>query len=461
MADDLPALGAGGGNPSEAGEDAVDRQAREGDARLIRGVRWRLVLFSGGTTLLILLVLGALLYQRVSSSLETTGISQLDDRASSLKQFLGDSDNPGNGPPTGLIFGGGSSGTFAVLVTQDGQRIGDLDDGVPAGLPNQASVAAAWISGRDVRNTVLADVPVRILSVTASSRVGPIVIQVIQDRTDEQKTLDVISDVLIFGGLLAIVVAGGFGALYARRALAPIRTSLATQRLALRRQREFAADASHELRTPLTVIRSSVEYLGRHRDEPVAVVGEALEDITAEVGQLSTLVEDLLLLARSDSGAIELDRLPLDLGDIAGEAASSLAQPAADRHVRIVVDPEPAGVVGDPVRLRQLVAILVDNAIRHSPAGGEVRVAVRTEGRSADLSVEDDGPGLRPEDLPRVFDRFWRAPGAPEGGTGLGLAIAQWIVERHGGRIAVTNRPAGGACFDVHLPIGANPAAHA
>jgi len=455
VAEPLPPVAPG------SGVDRVEEQAREGDARLVRGVRWRLVLFSGGTTLLILLALGALLYVRVASSLQTAGVAQLDARADSLKQFLGGSDDPSNGTPTGLIFGGGSSGTFAILVTAGGQRIGDIDDGVPAGLPNEDSVAAAWQSGRDVRDSTLADVPVRILSETASSRIGPIVIQVIQDRTDEQKTLDVISDVLIFGGLLAVAVAGGFGALYARRALAPIRTSLANQRLALRRQREFAADASHELRTPLTVIRSSVEYLGRHKSEPVASVGEALEDITAEVDQLSTLVEDLLLLARSDSGAIELDQLPLDLGDVAGEAASTLAQPAADRHVRIVVDPEPAAVTGDPVRLRQLVAILVDNAIRHSPAGGEVRVAVRADGRSTDLSVEDEGPGIRPEDLPRVFDRFWRAPGAPAGGTGLGLAIAQWIVERHGGQIVVSNRTGGGARFDVRLPLRPAPAARA
>jgi len=443
------------------GEDRVDRSARQSDARLVRGVRWRLVLFSGGTTLLILLALGGLLYVRVASSLEATGITELDARAASLRQFLGGSDNPGNGPPTGLVFGGGSSGTFAVMVAADGSRIGDLDDGVPTGLPNQASVAVAWQTGRDVRDGMLANVPVRILSVTAPSRLGSVVIQVVQDRTAEQKTLDVIVDVLIFGGLLAVVVAGGFGALYARRALAPIRTSLANQRLALRRQREFAADASHELRTPLTVIRSSIEYLARHGSEPVATVGDALEDITAEVNQLATLVDDLLLLARSDSGAIELDRLPLDLGDVAGTAASTLAQPAADKSVRIVVDPEPAPVIGDPVRLRQLVAILVDNAIRHSPSGGEVRVAVRGDGRTAGLSVEDQGPGVRPEDLPRVFDRFWRAPGAPTGGTGLGLAIAQWIVERHGGRIDVANRPEGGARFDVQLPTAPNPKAHA
>ena len=182
-------------------------------------------------------------------------------------------------------------------------------------------------------------------------------------------------------------------------------------------------------------------------------MGDALDDISAEVSQLSTMVDDLLLLARSDSGAVELERLPVDLGDIAADAASSLSQPAADRHVHVVVEPGPASIVGDPVRLRQLVLILVDNAIRHSPVDGEVTVAVRADNRNAILTVADQGPGIRPEDLPRVFDRFWRAPGAPSGGTGLGLAIAQWIVERHGGRIEVANGNGGGARFEAHLPI--------
>jgi signal transduction histidine kinase len=120
--------------------------------------------------------------------------------------------------------------------------------------------------------------------------------------------------------------------------------------------------------------------------------------------------------------------------------------------VTLVVDPEPAPVVGDPTRLRQLVTLLLDNAIRHSPSGGEVRVAVRSAGEVVRLSVEDQGRGIRPEDLPRVFDRFWRAPDAPSGGTGLGLSIARWIVERHGGRIEASNRPEAGARFEVELP---------
>src|SRR6185503_11713935 len=118
-------------------------------------------------------------------------------------------------------------------------------------------------------------------------------------------------------------------------------------------------------------------------------------------------------------------------------------------------------VDGDQARLRQLTVILVDNAIRHTPRGGSVRVTVRSDGREAVLEVDDDGPGIRPEDMPHVFERFWRAPGAAAGGTGLGLAIAKSIVDLHDGRITVTNRPSGGARFIVRLPAAARPAAPA
>ena len=267
-----------------------------------------------------------------------------------------------------------------------------------------------------------------------------------QDRTAEQQTLEIMLVVLLIGGIAVVVVAFGFGTVYARRALVPIRQSLANQRAALRRQRDFAADASHELRTPLTVIRSSVEHLERHRDEPVAQVGSALEDIDDEVRHMTSIVEDLLLLARSDSGAIELERVPVDLGDVVADGASALAKPAADRGVRVEVDPEPAIVDRRP---GPAAPARDDPRRQRHPAQPDRRPRrgrrVRTDPSGATLTVEDEGPGIRPEDLPHVFERFYRAPGAPGGGTGLGLAIAAWIVERHGGRIAVANRPTGGA----------------
>ena len=425
------------------------------DGRLVRAVRRNLVLWSGGTTLLILVALAIALYAAVAGSLASSGIAQLDAR---MSQIRGESPDPADESRYGFIFGGGGSGTYALIVDPEGNVVtGPHTPHPPPGLPFQDGVAAAAASGRDIRTVSLDGTPVRILTHTVDVDQRTFTVQVVQDRTAEQRTLEVMLGVLIFGGLVVVLVAFGFGAIYARRALVPIRESLTNQRAALRRQREFAADASHELRTPLTVIRSSVDHLLRHKSEPVQVVGSALEDIDEEVGHMTSIVEDLLLLARSDSGAVELERIPIDLGDVAADGASALSKPASDRGVRVEVDPEPAVIAGDPARLRQLVMILVDNAIRHSPADGRVGVQVRADGDGAALVVEDDGPGIRPEDLPHLFERFYRAQGAPGGGTGLGLAIASWIVNRHGGRIEVANRIEGGARFVVHLPA-AGPA---
>ena len=449
--------------------DAAESGASEADARLVRGVRWRLVAWSGGSTLLVLVVLGIALYLSVASSLQSTAVANLDQRATNIVNFNNGQRHGGDDDPTDFIFG---DSTFAIVIRQDGSAVGPRGFQIPAGLPDAAAATTATTTGRDLRlstisihgpggRTVL--VPVRQLTVPAQSAAEHYFVQVVQDRTAEVRTLESLVVVLVLGGLVVVLVAVGFGALYASRALVPIRDSLASQRTSLRRQREFAADASHELRTPLTVIRSSVEYLRRHGDEPVATVGDALVDIDAEVQHLTTLVDDLLLLARSDSGAVTLDRVPLHLDDVAADAAASLAQPAAAAGVRLEVDPEPTTAIGDPARLRQLVTILVDNAIRHSPRDATVRVVIRpaAAGGGATLAVEDAGPGVAPEDRQRVFDRFWRAPGAPAGGTGLGLAIAKWIAEHHDGSISVDQSDAGGARFEVSLPAATSPAREA
>jgi signal transduction histidine kinase len=435
---------------------APELAAETADGALIRRVRRNLVLWSGGTTLLILVALAIALYVAAATSLANAGIAQLDAR---MAQIQGVQPDPDDSNRYGYIFGGGGSGTFAMILDPSGTPVfGPSGPGgrIPPGLPYDDGVtaAAAATEGRDIRTTSLQNTPVRILTQTVDvPGRGVYTVQVLQDRTTEQQTLEVIAIVLVVGGILVLIVSFGFGTLYARRALVPIRESLTNQRAALRRQREFAADASHELRTPIAVIKSSVEELRRKPEHRIGEAAATLNDMEAEADHLTGLVEDLLLLARADSGVLQLRRVPVDLTDAAGEALRSLAHRAEERSVELELDASPAPVSGDPDRLRQLIGIVVDNAIRHSPSGGRVRVGVHADGRQAAVSVEDEGRGIRPDDLPRVFDRFWRAADAPHEGTGLGLAIARSIAEQHEGTIRATNRPARGTRFEIRLPL--------
>lgn len=421
------------------------------DAALLRRTRRRLIAWSGGLTLLILLALGALVYGAVANELATRNTAILQTRAQDVARIISRPGPLPDRPPFGFAFGGEQSGTLTLAVQPDGSVLGRLDQ--VAGLPIEPSVDAARVEGDDTRTAMLADTPIRVYSLAVPRDSGAWVVQVIGERMSEQRLLAALLWVLVVGGLAAFGLAIGAGWIYAGRALVPIRAAMDRRDGALQRQREFAANASHELRTPLTVIRASVTDLRRNPDEPVASVGTAIDDIDAETTHLAALVDDLLLLARTDAGTMELEQAPVDLADVAVEAAGPLTSMAAERGVAVVVDPLPAVVDGDQLRLRQLVAILVDNAVAHTPAGGSVTVRVRAEGAAALLAVEDTGPGIRTDDLPRVFERFWRADDAPMGGTGLGLAIAAWIVERHGGRIEATNRAEGGARFEARIPL--------
>jgi signal transduction histidine kinase len=430
------------------------------DAALVRRVRWRLLAWSGGSTLAVLLVLGSVLYAAVAGSLAKAATDQLSFRAKSVVDAAVNTvvaPYPGAPPPDfqgvtkvdgqpGLVIGGPASGTLAILTQAAGAGIDPRL--APDELVDKSALIAASQTGEQiVSEATIAGVPWRVLTLPIATPNGTMLVQVLGDRTDEQRTLAVLLIVLIAGGLVALAASVGVGWLYAERALVPIRD-------AMRRQREFAADASHELRTPLAIVRGSVEHLRRNRDQPVAEVGAALDDIDVGTQRLTALVEDLLVLARTDSGAIELDLAPTDLGELALDAAGGLAAVAREAGIDVRIDAEPVPLDGDVDRLRQLVVILLDNAIRHSSTAGghSVEVSVKAVEGSAVLTVDDDGRGLRPEDVARAFDRFWRAPDAPPGGTGLGLAIARWIVERHGGTITAANRPSGGARFEVRLP---------
>lgn len=444
------------------------------DAALVRRVRWRLLAWSGGTTLVALVALGSLLYVAVAWSLASAGEQQLRTRAQEIAAGLATSTiqggelnfgptsgpadvTPGASPFTvsvdrasvpGLVLGGPTSGTLAFVVDASEGSLSWAEPDALAAL--QESSALAFENARKgIETVVLADLrgtPVRLLSMPLTRGQDQLVIQVLGDRTAELKALTVLLAVLAAGGALVLAASLAVGWVYAERALVPIRD-------ALRHQREFAADASHEFRTPLAVVRGSVEDLRRNAHQPVVEVGHALDDIELEVDRLTAMVDDLLLLARTDSGLIEIATEPTDLAEIALDAAEGLVTLASKRQVQIRVDAEPVPMTADPARLRQLVTILIDNAVRQAPAVSTVDVAVAAVDGRGRLRVEDRGAGFRDEDLARVFDRFWRASDAPPDGTGLGLSIAAWIAERHSGSIAATNRPGGGARLEVVLPL--------
>jgi signal transduction histidine kinase len=440
---------------SDGSEAAPARVGSDEDARLLRRTRLRLMTWSGGITLAVLLVLGIAIYTAVSNAFTGDSVSRLHGYADFYAQLMS---GPQAGPSQNLEpeFGTRYAGLFIICLDSEG-RIVFQTGYLPPGFPVQSGLDAAAGGGTDIREvTTGRGVPLRAYSETVAGSNGETyTIQTAADRTEEVNLLGILMVVLVLGGAAALLASLAAGYLYAGRALVPIRDSIGRRQAALQRQREFAANASHELRTPLTVIRASVEDLRRNRRSRVEDVGEALGDIDTEVRHLTALVDDMLLLARTDSGVVEIERVPLDLGDVAVEAACTLTALGEERGVAVEVDPLPAPVVGDPLRLRQLVTILADNAIRHSPAGSTVTVRVRPQGEAALLEVEDRGPGIRPEDMPLLFERFWRADDAPAGGTGLGLAIARWIADQHGGTIGAANRPEGGASFWARLPTAA------
>ncbi len=225
---------------------------------------------------------------------------------------------------------------------------------------------------------------------------------------------------------------------------------------AFAQQRQFVADASHELRTPLAVVRSDLDIL-RRRPRSVAEHEDFARGLDEEVARLSALVDDLLTLARADSGQAELAWELVYLDVVVEHVVQGLRRLGAAQGVVIETHLErEVAVMGDPVRLRQLVVNVVGNAVKYTPAGGRVHVTLTGQEGGASLEVADTGIGIAPDDIPSIFDRFFRADRArtwAEGDTGLGLSIARWCAEAHGGRITVRSTLGQGSTFVVTLPL--------
>lgn len=221
-------------------------------------------------------------------------------------------------------------------------------------------------------------------------------------------------------------------------------------------RRELVANVSHELRTPITALQAVLENLvdGVEPADP-----ETLRTMLRQVERLGTLVAQLLDLSRLESGAVPLQRRSFELGPLLEEAAGETRLRTSDVHVAVTVDPAGATADGDPARVHQVVSNLLDNALRHSPAGGTVELRATKNRSGVTIEVCDEGPGISEEDKTMVFERFYRSDSArssKDGGAGLGLAIARWIVDLHGGDIRVETRQPHGCRMVVVLPAGAS-----
>ena len=231
-----------------------------------------------------------------------------------------------------------------------------------------------------------------------------------------------------------------------RRAMRPVRDAFV-------RQRTFISDASHELKTPLALATINAEVVKRNTTDPENY--EIIEDQLSELHRMDALLSDLLLLARLDAERLDVEKKPFDLSVVAAEAAGRFLARAAQEGVRLEVElPAELPVCGDPGRAGQILAALLDNAVRYTSAGGTVTLSGRRLDGGAEASGTDTGPGIVPEHLPHVFDRFYRAEEARTrkgGGTGLGLAIARDLARAQGAELTAENA-VGGATFRFRLP---------
>jgi signal transduction histidine kinase len=219
-------------------------------------------------------------------------------------------------------------------------------------------------------------------------------------------------------------------------------------------QRRFLADVGHELRTPLTVIKGNIDLI-RRMDR---VDEESLDGIESEVGRLTRMVGDLLLLAQAESGKLTMARQVVELDTLLLESMQAMKVLARDRLTLKLGEIDQVLVCGDPDRLKQVMVNLISNAIKYTPRDGEVIVGLGKAETRARLTVSDNGPGIPTEDLPHIFERFYRGEKSrtrsKDGkGFGLGLSIAYWIVRNHGGQIEVSQRQPQGTTFCVWLPL--------
>ncbi|HEY6064593.1 MAG TPA: HAMP domain-containing sensor histidine kinase [Thermoanaerobaculia bacterium] len=222
-------------------------------------------------------------------------------------------------------------------------------------------------------------------------------------------------------------------------------------------QQQFIADVSHELRTPLTVLRGTLE-VALEEDRPAEEYREAIGNALLEIRHLARISQNILFLARGESGRVTLSFSNQDLARFVAEVTRELQPAATDHDLELTVDVPPVPVIAfvDPGRMQQVLHNLIENAMRYTPPGGSVRVGLSTTPSEARIEVRDTGVGIPEADLPFVFERFFRSDRARRaytGGSGLGLSIVRWIVEAHKGKVQISSEVDRGTKVTVRLPL--------
>jgi signal transduction histidine kinase len=391
----------------------------------------------------------------------------------------GDSDDhSGQRPPPGGndgriaiedAYGGDLASIYTLPLDANGQVVtgATASSLTPEGAqyiqPNQDAVAAATKNGLDWR-TIQIDSAARVRLLTYSlpqtTTTGaangtpppgptPAFVQMGRLLSDQDGVLQRLEMGLLALGGVSIFLLGFASWWLAGRSLRPAQE-------AWERQQHFVANASHELRAPLTLMRASTEVALRTTSPKDIDQRALLEDVMQECDHMNRLVEDLLLLSRLDAGRIKLDRQAIRLGDMLSDVQRQVGRLADERSIKLVAGSPAANLValGDPTRLRQVLLILLDNALRYTSRGGTIEMTAVAHGRHIELTVVDTGKGIAPEHLPHIFERFYRveeARGEEGQGNGLGLSIARGLVEAQGGHIGITSKVGQGTRITISL----------
>lgn len=344
-------------------------------------------------------------------------------------------------------YDGQLASIFSLPLDANGNLISGTNPAPMSFYQDEEASRAALLNGQDLRTISLADGSrVRLLTYRTNSPQGPVLLQLGRMLTDQDRVLDqFLVGLLILGSASSVLLGLGSWWLSGR--------SLGPAQRAWDQQQAFISNASHELRTPLTLIKASAEV--GLRSEPDDEVKGLLQDILDESDYMNSMVDDLLLLSRLDAQRLTFSREYVSLPEMLRDTARQVEVLAGEKKINLPLGNLEGGVYGDRARIRQVLLILLDNAMRFTPAGGTISLETSERGHWRQIIVRDNGSGIPAEHLPHIFERFYQANPSSQGlmrSNGLGLSIAKGIIEAQGGKIRIESRVGKGTRAVLELP---------